>query len=384
MKILVTCPGFPPAYLGGGPIRTIAAMCDTAAAHHDVLVLTNNFDHGSEAPLVSEPGVWMRRGRTKVMYVAPGMLNLARGVRSALSLRPDAIYLNGFFYPRLSILFQIVTMIRPSQTVAIAPRGEMDPGALSIKPRKKRLFITLIRATGLFEKAIWHASSSLEEGNIRRVVGQGARVIVRENDNELPDRAMQVPARRPGALRVVFMSRIAPKKGLHVALQAMSKLSVNIIFDIIGPLEDADYIRRCERLAAETPECVKVRFLGPVDHSKIRPMLNQYDVMVLPTAGENFGHVIAESLSASVPVICTNTTPWSRRLDSGGGVVIADQDPSSWREVLLRYSAEGAQEWLKRRVSAGGAYNGWKSEAKAEHFFDLLQAEISTPHAGHD
>lgn len=376
MRILVTCPGFPPAYLGGGPIRTIAAMCDRAPEHHDVFVLTNNFDHGSDAPLVSESGVWRMRGRTKVMYLAPGLLNLARGFRSALAMKPDVIYLNGLFYPRLSILFQIIAMIRPSHKVAIAPRGELDPGALGIKSRKKAVFIDAIKSTGLLDRVIWHASSSLEEENIRSIVGQDASVIVRENDNELPDRAMQVPTRNSGPLRVVFMSRVSPKKGLHIALQAMSDLKSPINFDIIGPLEDADYSRRCERLAAVVPDSVKVRFLGAVDHSKIRPILNQYDVMVLPTAGENFGHVIAESLSASVPVICTDATPWSRRLNSGGGVVVPDRDPASWREALSRYSAEGAQGWLSRRVASGTAYNEWKSEAQADHFFDLLQAEI--------
>ena len=34
------------------------------------------------------------------------------------------------------------------------------------------------------------------------------------------------------------------------------------------------------------------------------------DFLILPTKGENFGHVIAESLSASLPVIISQNTPW--------------------------------------------------------------------------
>ena len=39
-------------------------------------------------------------------------------------------------------------------------------------------------------------------------------------------------------------------------------------------------------------------------------LYQNYDVMYLPTQGENFGHAILESFMNSRPVIISNKTPW--------------------------------------------------------------------------
>jgi glycosyltransferase involved in cell wall biosynthesis len=46
------------------------------------------------------------------------------------------------------------------------------------------------------------------------------------------------------------------------------------------------------------------------------------DLFVLPTQSENFGMVIAEALSASVPVITTVGTPWAPIKTNGAGYII--------------------------------------------------------------
>ena len=38
-------------------------------------------------------------------------------------------------------------------------------------------------------------------------------------------------------------------------------------------------------------------------------MFQEYDLLFLPTKGENFGHVILESMSAGTPVLISDTTP---------------------------------------------------------------------------
>src|SRR5690606_40056963 len=43
---------------------------------------------------------------------------------------------------------------------------------------------------------------------------------------------------------------------------------------------------------------------------EVPKMLAEYDLFFFPTLGENFGHVIAESLSVGTPLLLSNTTPW--------------------------------------------------------------------------
>jgi hypothetical protein len=71
--------------------------------------------------------------------------------------------------------------------------------------------------------------------------------------------------------------------------------------------------------------------------------------MILPTLGENFGHVIAESLLSNTPVLISDKTPWLS--DSNGVVTVIDLDLlSKWNEQIfsfLRLDNDSYQRILK-------------------------------------
>ncbi len=48
-------------------------------------------------------------------------------------------------------------------------------------------------------------------------------------------------------------------------------------------------------------------------------MLSGHDLFFLPTLGENFGHVIYEALSAGLPVLLSDQTPWGQVNAQGAG-----------------------------------------------------------------
>jgi glycosyltransferase involved in cell wall biosynthesis len=54
-----------------------------------------------------------------------------------------------------------------------------------------------------------------------------------------------------------------------------------------------------------------VRFVGPVDDDDKWTLYQSAELFVLPSLSENFGIVVAEALSAGVPVVTTTGTPWS-------------------------------------------------------------------------
>ena len=71
MRVLLTTAGFPPAYLGGGPIRTISAMLSAAPASHETFVLTSNHDLGRLERLVEENSTWRRVGTARIQAAGP-------------------------------------------------------------------------------------------------------------------------------------------------------------------------------------------------------------------------------------------------------------------------------------------------------------------------
>jgi glycosyltransferase involved in cell wall biosynthesis len=57
--------------------------------------------------------------------------------------------------------------------------------------------------------------------------------------------------------------------------------------------------------------------MGVLEHKEVANVFRAHDLFFFPTHGENYGHVIMESLLAGTPVLISNTTPWLN-LDKAG------------------------------------------------------------------
>src|SRR5205807_5753274 len=138
-------------------------------------------------------------------------------------------------------------------------------------------------------------------------------------------------------------------------------LSKPVEFDIYGPLEDVAYWSRCQSSLREIPPWVQIRYRGELAPSEVCRTFAGYDAFVFPTLGENFGHVIAESLSASCPVICSDRTPWTSVLESGGGAIVRDLTTVGLGKELERIAVMPPEDRLRARQAAGMAYQAWRS-----------------------
>ncbi len=344
-----------------------------------VAVITSDRDLGSADRLPVESNRWTTRDGVPVYFTSTDKWRpLYRSWCAARAWRPDVIYLNSFFSSGSSIAVQLLSRLGwwRGATLVIAPSGQMTPGALDIKSKKKNLYLALYRRSGMLKRVLWHASSDIDREHIRRVF-DAKNVLMRENETLLPQQAVPPAVAADGPLRAVFLSRISRKKGLIVALQALCGVSQPMIFDILGPPEDADYLQECKAIATLIPNNVTVNFLGGVEHADALGLLARQELMVLPTAGENFGHVIAEALSASCPVMCTPFTPWTERLQAGGGIVVPGRDVRDWSEALNGYASLPASVRDQRRSAAGAAYAEWQEEAGQPHIFELVREQLA-------
>lgn len=381
----VLAPLFPPATNGGGPIRTLAALVAGAPTRFTVGVLTGDRDLGAGERLpVEKFDSWVKSGDAFVYHASAGSLSgLIRGLRALRKFAPEVIYLNGFFDLRFSIGPQLLWRFGfwGRSVRLLAPRGEFGKRALGRRSVKKRAYMALYRLLGLHRGVYWHASSEMEARTIRDQWGSGAVILIRENETLLPKRADRPPAVGQGeqtesSLHAVFLGRIVEHKGLHLALEALVSTREAVELDVYGPAEDAAYLNRCKVLAARTPPNVSIRFLGAVEPDATRQTLARYEVMLMPTAGENFGHVIAESLSVSCPVVCGPATPWTPTLEDGGGE-IAPLTPGSWNAAIERRARASVANRLEQRRNAGRAFDRWQARPAAPHVFELLDHVLS-------
>jgi glycosyltransferase involved in cell wall biosynthesis len=56
-----------------------------------------------------------------------------------------------------------------------------------------------------------------------------------------------------------------------------------------------------------------------LESSQINEKLQQYHFLFMPTKGENYGHIIVESLAVGVPVLISDKTPWRNLKDKNAG-----------------------------------------------------------------
>src|SRR5262249_52635633 len=151
-----------------------------------------------------------------------------RCVQIVNEVHPDLLYLQSFFDPVFTLYplwLRRLDIIPRNIPVLIAPRGEFSPGALQSKAKKKQLFIRCAKVLNLYRDVFWHATSEEEAALITDII-PGAKVTVVSNLASPPGNVEQL-VRTPkatGSLRMVFLSRITPKKNLRGALEVLARV----------------------------------------------------------------------------------------------------------------------------------------------------------------
>lgn len=373
-KIFVLVDGYLPGYKWGGPIRSIANMVEQLGDLFSFSILTRDRDQMEPAPY---PGVainsWSRVGKADVYYASPEALSFSTIRRLICEVGPDIIYVNNFFphdwledtVPSFHLKLLLLRRLRllPRTPVILAPRGCFSPGALAIKGWQKRAFIALARASGLFDNLLWHASFPLEAEELRRGWGKPMRVIDAPNMLAAPRPRCeaQLLEKQPGTLRLIFFSRITPKKNLAAAITLLGQLEGDVALDIYGIRETTAYWQECEQAIAALPANVHVTYQGVAPHSELPSILGRYHFFLFPTRGENFGHVIFEALAAGCPVLISDQTPWDGLEEKGAGWDIPLDDAPRWRAALQGCLSMDAKAHRQMRAAAFDFALHWAS-----------------------
>lgn len=359
--VLIFADHYLPGFKAGGPIRTINNLIEALGDTFRLLVFTRDRDAATpEAYGTVRVDDWNKVGKAMVFYASPRTLSW-RGIGKVLrETRHDLLYLNSFFSPRLTlvpILLRRVGRYR-SGPVVIAPRGEFSPGALALKPTKKRVYIWLARALGLYRYLNWQASSSHESEQIRHVLGSDAASISVvpnlpsvQTQGQCTGEPQALSRREPGPLRVVFTSRIAPMKNLDFLLEVLANVKGDVEVTVCGPIFDAGYWAYCQALVDNLPRNVVFKYAGEVAPERVCTVFAQHDVFVFPTRGENFGHVIFEALTAGTAAVLSDQTPWPP--DPGGAVeVLSLGTPQDWVATIERWADFDDRAFTDRRAAA--------------------------------
>jgi glycosyltransferase involved in cell wall biosynthesis len=186
----------------------------------------------------------------------------------------------------------------------ITPRGMLEPWIMAQNPWKKKLGLLFYQRKAIQRAVYLHATAHMEAENIK-ALGFLNPIAIIPNGIDLSEvKKIKIAY---GTKKMVFLSRIHPKKGIELLLEAWRMIDTQDWFLEIAGNGEESYITS---LSASAQDLQNVSFVGPKYGVEKWRFLRSADVMVLPTYSENFGIVVAEALAVGVPVITTKGTPW--------------------------------------------------------------------------
>lgn len=233
--------------------------------------------------------------------------------------------------------------------LVVSPRGMLEPWALGHHRLRKQAALFAWQRRQLQSAAMLLATSDLEHESIR-AFGLRNPVCVIPNGIEPPrERAAKAHLGHP-ARRCVFLSRLHPKKGVPMLLDAWAQAQPQgWELEIAGESADGHDRELARRIASLGLK--NVRLVGEKTGSEKWDFLARADLFVLPSYSENFGIAVAEAMAMGVPVITTHGTPWEvlRQQDMGWWVA---PDVASLTAALKQAMAEPADALAARGARA--------------------------------
>ena len=139
-------------------------------------------------------------------------------------------------------------------------------------------------------------------------------------------------------------------KNLDYLIKVLTTVKTSLELSIFGPKVDLKYWDQCKKLIAKLPSHIKVNICEEIFPSKVQEVFCQYDLFAFPTRGENFGHVILESLSAGTPVLLSNKTLW--QTDKLLGVQVLSLNKNIWAMNIDKWANLPQDKLLARRRAA--------------------------------
>lgn len=373
-RILILCDHYLPGYKSGGGMRTIVNMVDRLSDRFDFHIVTRDHDGNLDTDAYTTVAIndWNLVGKVQVYYLSRDNIRIKVLRKLILSARPDAIYTNSFFSSLTIFALQLRKLrLIPKLRIIIAPCGELSDGSLRVNPRKKGLFVSFSRVVNLYKNVVWKASTELEKADIQKLRPKGGKIIVAP---DLPARHLfkdydqkAKPAKQTGEARMVFLARFVRTKNFKWLLERLGDSIVGrLVIHIYGPLEDARYWRECKQLIDKLPDNIEIEAFGPVPHKNVVEKLFHYHFFLLPTLGENFGHVFIESLAAGCPLVISDRTPWLDLQQKGIGWDISLETQEKWVETINKCIEMDAENYSQMSAAARSFAENWLDDPAIE------------------
>jgi glycosyltransferase involved in cell wall biosynthesis len=336
----------------GGPAAAIVPMCRALRGHGiDVLVATtsdgfsrNEMDQEGEYKGVPAKFFPVQFGDS-FKYSRPFAAWLATNVREF-----DLVHVHAVF--NHASVAAAAACRNAGVPYVVRPLGTLDPWSMKQKPVRKRIFWTLMGKSMLQRSAAVHYTADAEKDATEKYLGLNHGRVIPLGVEAKPDPGVLKSAVYPPNPYLLSLSRLAPKKGLDVLIEAFKSCERGLWRLVIAGDGPAEYVSFLKEKALGSENIV---FTGWVEGERKEELLRGASLFVLASYQENFGLSVLEAMAHGVPVVVTPEVNLAREIGAAkAGWVFKREALSEGFDGLFMHQADlavrgrAAYEFAKR------------------------------------
>lgn len=207
----------------------------------------------------------------------------------------------------------------------IRPLGTLSRWGLSMRrPMLKQWSLSWIERPTLRAAAAVQATSEQERNEVLAACPECTAVVI-PNPVEMPEDFAR--PKRAAVSSILYLSRIDPKKGLELLLDAFERIAERSSLElVIAGDGETSYVDTIRRKAAASPAAGRIRFTGDMRGERKRALFSEADLFVLASHSENFGVAVVEAMAHGVPVLISQNVGIAEEVrKANAGVVVASE-----------------------------------------------------------
>lgn len=175
--------------------------------------------------------------------------------------------------------------------------------------------------------------------------------------------------------RILFLGNVIHRKGLHILLEAVQSLKLEIRVDVVGGLtSEPNYAKQIQEFIHINDLSSYVFLHGSLDNKPLIEMYEQSHLMVVPSSYEGFGIVYLEGMRFGLPAIGTTAGAAREVIENKKTGYLIEPEDSKSLACYIAELAENRDLLHKLSINAIERYKQqpkWEETAKSIREFLL-------------
>ena len=378
MKILQVNASYKPAYVYGGPTMSVSRLSEQLIkAGCTIYVYTTAANGLAELPVSCNiqtiidnvPVIYFERITKDHTHFSPTLLkHLWKEVKDF-----DVVHIHAW-WNLVSVLSCWIAITR-GIPVVISPRGTLSRYSFDNKNSLAKQILHNLFGKWLLNKSSFHVTSEQEKQAIEAIISH-KRIATIYNFVNVPEISTHHKFEGLGnsPLKLLFFSRIEEKKGLDLLLNSLKSVKISYHLTVAGDGEN-NYVKRLKLLAANNGLSDHISWIGFQTVGKFN-LIQQHDLMILPSHDENFGNVVIESLSMGTPVLISKSVGLADYVASKGLGWICKLDQTEISAYINNISEQKDKRSEIRRLAPTIIRNDFNEASLTEKYISMYRQII--------